>query len=259
MKLISILLFWVIFQSSFADEKFISIDGPNCLNGALVASGILPYHRYTSNSEMLVKLKSPMCKKIKNKSRQSGDIGIILDLGPYATPHIISHAFVFLDDSHSYEKRGYGKTEPYQTVATMTILSDYEVDDIEGSAVEFYRCDNWRTFYSNHKKHLSKKVEAALNDTLKLEEMLHLLIKSDNGNFSFVKEQIFKIAGQMNSLSMSPNEIIIGEDIAARLASISSQLSVLGDPALRSITQKWEYEEKGIDAIFNLLSEMAIR
>lgn len=259
MKFIVILLFGIIFQSSFAAERFIAIDGPNCLNGALVATGVLPHHRYTSNSEMWVKLKSSMCKKVKNKERQRGDIGILLDLGPFATPNIISHAFVYLNDLMSYEKRGYGKTEPYHTLATMDILNSYDLDDIEGESVEFYRCENWLTFQSEQKKNLSKKLEAALNETLKLEEMLHQSIKSEGGDFSLLKNQIFKIAKQMAKLPLTSSEKIFNKDIAARLVSISSQLNALGDSELRSITQKWEFQEEGINDVFFLLSEIADR
>lgn len=259
MKFIVILLFGIIFQSSFATERFIAIDGPNCLNGALVATGVLPHHRYTSNSEMWVKLKSSMCKKVKNKARQRGDIGILLDLGPFATPNIISHAFVYIDDLMSYEKRGYGKTEPYHTLATMDILNSYDLDDIEGESVEFYRCENWSSFQSAHKKNLSKKLAAALNETLKLEDMLQMAIKSEGEHFFLVKNQIFKIAMQMNKLSLTSSEIIFSEDIAARLVSISSQLNALGDSELRAITQTWEFQEKGISEVFSLLSEIADR
>lgn len=259
MKFIVILLFGIIFQSSFAKERFIAFDGPNCLNGALVATGILPYHRYTSNSEMWVKLNSSMCKKVKNKARQRGDIGILLDLGPFATPNIISHAFVYLDDLMSFEKRGYGKKEPYHTLATMDILNSYNLDDIESESVEFYRCENWLSFQSVQRLNLSKKLEAALNETLKLEVMLQLAIKSENRHFFLVKNQIIKIAMQMNKLSLTANEIKVSEDIAARLVSISSQLNALGDSEFRAITQKWEFQEKGIVEVFTSLSEIADR
>lgn len=259
MKFIVVLLFGIIFQSSFAAERFIAIDGPNCLNGALVATGVLPYQRYTSNSEMWVKLKSSMCKKVKNKERQRGDIGILLDFGPFATPNIISHAFVYLNDLMSYEKRGYGKTEPYHTLATMDILNSYDLDDIEGESVEFYRCENWLAFQSAQKINLSKKLEAALNETLKLEKMLHQSIKSEDAHFSLVKNQIFKIAKQMTKLPLTSAEIIFSKDIAARLVSISSQLNALGDSELRGFTQKWEFQEKGINDVFFLLSEIPDR
>lgn len=253
MRFILILLFTAVIQSAWATQQYISIDGPNCLNGALVASKMLPAHRYSSNSEMRINLKSGMCQKIANQNRKVGDIGLIFDLGPFADKEVISHAFVYISNEVSFEKRGYAQTEPYHLVATKIILEDYDVENILSAEVEFYRCQDWKSFYASEKKSLSVELNKKLVEVENLEEMLQVAIAKNDKNFSQVKKQILKISAGMSEIQTKSGQIFV-EIIAARIVSISSQLNALGDPSLRAHTFKWETSSKNISDLFLVLS-----
>lgn len=223
MKIIVAIFLAFIFRSAFAEENFIDFDGPNCLNGALVATKILPFNRYTSNSEMQAILHSDICQEVHRSERSKGDIGLIFDLGKKANPNIISHAFYYIDDSISFEKRGFAKVEPYHLVSTDTILADYEVEDIEGPAIKFFRCKT------------AKKTDLEIK---KLEDLLQ------NKLINQSKVQIKKIAKIMLDNNLH-NDII-----ASKLVSISYQLSIWGDKTFLNATEKWLYETNNINQVY---------
>lgn len=220
-----ILHLFAVFQPSWAGsanlDVFSQVDGPNCLNGALVSAGVLPYHRYTSNQEMQMVLHSKMCQKVENSNRSKNNIGVIKDLGPYATSGIISHAFVYLTDDLSFEKRGYDKREPYHFVSTDSILSDYQVASLIGPEVEFYKCISWKDLVDAEERTYSNELVILMGEMDSLEERLYKKIKIKG-----IKDQILILRELINLQKKKKDASFYNDFFLLRLDSIAEQVKI---------------------------------
>lgn len=263
MKVLVALIIFYIHSALYASGPiYTNVDGPNCLNGALVAAKILPYHRYTSNTEMLLKVSSPLCLKVANKEEKKGDIGLISDHGPFSTKEVISHSFMILENGMSFEKHGYGASEAYQTVQTQNILDEYDVGEDKNKTVEYFHCESWDTFYNNKiKKNVDQNLNQSFSELLVIEKKVNEKIITNSSDLLDLKNKIVNLSRKVKVQIKKPlnsKEEFLVKEMAGRLISISFQMSILGDQSLRAITMKWELETQNVKNAFSALAEIAL-
>jgi hypothetical protein len=120
--------------------------GPNCWNAALVSGKLLPYLRYSTESEFSFWLESPFCReRPPGEAPQPGDIGAIREFEGAEV-----HGFVYLTPELSFSKNGKHESQPYLLQGTQTVLNAYDVnpgcgqnrDTREGCnrTVQYYSC-----------------------------------------------------------------------------------------------------------------------
>jgi hypothetical protein len=216
----------IVFASTVhaSDFYFSNFDGPNCINGAMVKAKLLPYQRYSSNSELWDKLHSIQCNRVSLNDLNVGDIGIIIDHGPHSLPNVISHAFVYLDKQTSFEKHGWAKTEAYQTVDTLNILEEYDVRDDGNVRVEYYRCISQASFLKVNNHKINVEIIALYKKISNLEQ-IHFQISQGNNvdeeKFKF-KEFYTSIKNDLlilDQLKLTDIDRLIINDIANRMDS----------------------------------------
>ena len=277
-KLISTL---ILISSSFATAtttiRFAAIDGPNCLNAAMVSVGLSKSERYASNGEMQTMLKSPLCRRLTNaEDRKVNDIGLILDNGPYATPGIISHAFVQVSPDKVFEKHGYSQSDPYQVVDLQSVFKDYGFDQNPACrqnqfdrkacrrGTEFYRCENLENFIAAHKSKIKMYTLGFFRQLEKIEQKLQDELTSSN----FTKNKSLSTARDLQVLAAKmvnvPESNIVEENliyniIAHRFVSIAGQLNAMGYRDLRNVVWPWENQDKNIGDIFETILKLPIQ
>lgn len=100
-----------------------AFDGPNCWNGALVATKMLPNLRYTSDTEMAFWMSSPLCKeRAANEKALPGDIIAIREKNGDEV-----HGFIHLTENLSFSKNGYRKGAPYSLQSPENVYTVYRV------------------------------------------------------------------------------------------------------------------------------------
>ena len=226
MRFFGLVILLIISFSSYAGELFYSsFDGPNCINAAMVKSNLLPFHRYSSNQELWDKLHSIQCKNVTKEGHIKGDIGIVVDHGAHAIANIISHAFVYLDESRSYEKHGWAKSEAYQTVDTQSIFDEYGVSEENRVGVEYFRCISQKKFIAINSSMISNNLINLYNRILKLEILHHQIaqnITDDKASFiaryNSLKKDIFSL--KMDNLSSL--DLLFLQDLKNCLESIGA-------------------------------------
>lgn len=245
-----------------------AVEGPNCINTALVAAGLLQRHRYSSNSEILTFLESPLCRRVDQEEElEAGDIGLVIGTSlpgrrsrpARNEPLLVSHAFVHLSGSLNYEKRGSGKTEPYRSVTTDEIVSDY------GPSIElrYFRCITVDDFLGERGNTPSNPLAELLDRSDSTEATLEQIVfprnlLSDGSAASpalleRVERDILEIASDARALKGADRDRTFGRILASRLVSMANQLSFLGRPALQRKTAPWLFESKGIEGAFEAL------
>ncbi len=280
MKLLRQLIPFLILISSnlsAAAPPFQNVNGPNCLNAAMVSVGLSKHYRYASNGEMQTMLNSPLCRRLTNgEERAYNDIGLILDNGPYATKGIISHAFVQLSRDQVFEKHGYSKTDPYQVVNLQNVFQEYEVDQNPAClqnqfdrkacrmGTDYYRCGNLEQFITSHQTEIRKytigffrqleKIEKKLQDSLAAGEPLK------NKQLEIARD-LQVLARKMMNVPESDAlpENLIFNIIANRFVSIAGQLNATGYRDLRNAVWTWENQGKNIGEIFEIISKLEIQ
>lgn len=277
-KLISTL---ILISSSFATAtttiRFAAIDGPNCLNAAMVSVGLSKSERYASNGEMQTMLKSPLCRRLTNAEvRKVNDIGLIFDNGPYATPGIISHAFVQVSPDKVFEKHGYSQSDPYQVVDLQSVFKDYDFDQNPACrqnqfdrkacrmGTDFYRCDNLENFIAAHKSKIKMYTLGFFRQLEKIEQKL----QDDIAAGDFSKNKTIEIARDLQVLASKMVDVdetnvveenLIYNIIANRFVSIAGQLNAVGFSDLRNVVWHWETQDKNIRHIFEAILKLEIQ
>ena len=117
--------------------------GPNCFNGALVASGIMFNLRYTPAAEMSFWMSSPLCKERKIKEeRQPGDVIVIRSKKQNEI-----HGFVHISENLSFSKNG-DNDFPYSLQSPENVYEAYKVPkDCQIPSAD-QDCDVWSTAYT---------------------------------------------------------------------------------------------------------------
>lgn len=133
--------------------------GPNCFNLALVLKGILPALRYVPPNEISFYMQEPLCKQIaKNQSLNAGDIGIIRS----ESSKNFAHAFIYISEKLSYQKKGVHYNEPFELKATSKIFQDEQINPDCGKlnydekqcawAAVYFRCQSMEQYLEKNKK-----------------------------------------------------------------------------------------------------------
>lgn len=260
-----------------AATPVVGVNGPNCLNAAMVSTGLSKAYRYASNGEMQTMLHSPLCRPLQNgEKRAVNDIGLILDNGPFATPGIISHAFVLVSQDQVFEKHGYSKNDLYQIVNLQNVLKEYQFDQnpvcrqnqFDRKAcrmgTDFYRCDNLEHFINTHKSKIRTYTLGFFRQLEKIEQKLQ-----DNMAASdFTRNKKLEIARDLQFLASKMvdvddtkvvEETLIYNIIANRFVSIAGQLNAVGFNDLRNVVWQWENQDKNIGGVFDAILKLQIQ
>ncbi len=265
-------------KSAETPKNYSKVDGPNCLNAAMVSVGLSKTIRYASNGEMKTMLDSPLCRRLKNtEQRQANDIGVIWDNGFYANKNIFSHAFVMMNDTEVYEKHGYSKTDPYQIIDLSTVMSQYDVTPNQvcranqsnrfscRMGTDFYRCQGLDTFIKEKKTQIRfhtlsffrilEKIEFKLQDYL-----AHIQqVENKNKHLEIVRD-LQSLARKMLNIPKSTvtEENLMFKIVAHRFVSIAGQLSAVGYSDLRQAVWQWENEDKNIGDVFEAVLKLQV-
>lgn len=258
--------------------SFSNVDGPNCLNAAMVSVGLSKTSRYVSNGEMKTMLNSALCRRLKNmERRQVNDIGVIWDNGLHASKNIFSHAFVLMNDTEVYEKHGYGKTEPYQVVDFSTVMNEYDVTPNQvcranqsnrfscRMGTDFYRCRDLDTFVAEKKTQIRfytlsffqilEKIEFKLQDYL-----AHIQQAENKNKHLEIVRDLQGLASKMINVPESTitEENLILKIIAHRFVSIAGQLNAVGFSDFRQLVWQWENDDKNIGDVFEAVLKLEV-
>lgn len=212
MKTIRFLLANLLVLMSLKDafSSLHSLEGPNCLNSALIYTNILKYPRYTSNQEMNLYLHSSLCRELSgNEKRHNRDIQIIRDLRPFAQKDIISHAYVYVSFGVMFEKIGFSPEATYRTVSEDEILSDYDVDNKE-IVVQRFRCQDFQhkdlAFILGLEKKLFQQAEKIEGKKF-ITDLKEALRLADNLDNKFVRDSIYqRVLAMLYQLGLINNQ-----------------------------------------------------
>lgn len=254
LSLLFILTLGIILSSPRAYAQFAKVDGPNCINNALVEAHILPFHRYSSLSEMNIIINSNLCQKVALDDTQSHLIGLIYSEAPSAQKDIISHAFIRLNADLAQEKHGWSRSEPYQFTTILEILNEYEVTQPQKS-VAYYRCQTWSEFLEKNK--ISANTKNLLAQLYLIERKLNLVLELESSSTDDEIHEIDKmiVGFSKNVLKNSLHEdFFIKKVIATRIVSISNQLEIIGHNTLHAKTYQWEFQTQNVEGVFEALS-----
>lgn len=272
------LLFFNAYGFAFTVPLFSNVDGPNCLNAVMLSAGLGKTNRYVSNGEMKTMLESPLCRRLQNnEGRRLNDIGVIWDNGFYAHKDIFSHAFVTINETEVYEKHGYSKTEPYQIVDLLTVMSEYDVtsnpvcranqsDRIScRMGTDFYRCRDLDNFIIEKKSQIRSHTLSFFrnleNIELKLQEYLARVQQLENKNKHLeIVRDLQVLARKMVNIPESTGieENLMLKIIAHRFVSIAGQLNAIGYSDLRQLVWQWENQGKDIGHVFESVLKLKV-
>jgi hypothetical protein len=130
---------------------------PNCFNFALLLNGILPSARYSSGSEVLFYLYSPLCQKLDSESSpEAGDIGFI-----HSTDHKPVHAFYVVSDNFVFSKNGASADSHYTYESIEVMKSAQGVQRMNGECdkpesgrceneISYFRCDSLSEYFEKN-------------------------------------------------------------------------------------------------------------
>jgi hypothetical protein len=116
------------------------VSGPNCWNGALVASGTLEHKRFVYPSEWLLLIKRH-CKEVEKP--QVNSLGRIFDLRDGEV-----HGFVHLDQKTIFAKHGEDRAHGYEIMSYEKMMNQYgkrRECRINGSTKK--ECDHVTVYY----------------------------------------------------------------------------------------------------------------
>ena len=212
MKTIRFLLAFllVLMSLKYAHSSLHGLEGPNCLNTALIYTKILKYPRYTSNQEMNLYLHSSLCRELSvNEKRHNRDIQIIRDLRPLALKDIISHAYVYVSPGVMFEKIGFSPEASYRTISEDEILSDYDVDNKQ-IIVKRFRCQNFQhkdlVFILELEKKLFQQAEN-IDGKEFISDLKEALRLADNLDNKFVRDSIYqRVLAMLYQLGLINNQ-----------------------------------------------------
>ena len=267
-----------IYSLANATPLFSNVDGPNCLNAALLTAGLVKTTRYVSNGEIKTILESPLCRHLQNnEGRHANDIGVIWDNGFYSDKNIFSHAFVTIDDTKIYEKHGYSKVEPYQNSDLLTVMKEYEVPSAPACranqsdriscrmGTDFYRCQNLDQFIIEKRSQIKSFTLSYFRNLedieLKLQDYLaHIqLVENKHKHLEIIRD-LQVLARKMVNIPESSvvEENLIYKIIAHRFVSIAGQLNAIGYSDLRQFVWQWENQDKNIGDVFEAVYKLKV-
>lgn len=165
--------------------------GPNCWNSALVASGILPFLRQTTEEEFVYYMNSPLCKKLKNgEQKRPGDIGAIRGL--YDGEKHEMHGFIYISEKIAYSKNSGLSWDSYALQPLENVYERYPIAENEQcrqnefelssecmSGVLFFRCISMSEYLQKNED-IPNEIIKAVKDVNNFEECLQA--RMINGN-----------------------------------------------------------------------------
>jgi hypothetical protein len=104
--------------------------GPNCFNFALVASGVLPYQRSSTDEELNYHLTSAECTPVLPSELQVGDIIRLWD-----EQDRVVHAYVYLNSVFGFTKDGASNYQPPLVRRHKAIQHDFLA-----TRADYFRC-----------------------------------------------------------------------------------------------------------------------
>lgn len=126
-------------------EKSLASAGPNCWNASLVAAGLLPHYRFSTEAEFSAALNSPLCHMLSpGENRAAGDIVAIRRLSEGQVEEI--HGYVWLSKALSYQKDGFPKVYRHEIKTTSDVEKKYaEPAYMERRGLETRSCNDLRS------------------------------------------------------------------------------------------------------------------
>lgn len=238
------------FANAFQQQ---SVDGPNHLNAALLATGVIKHIRYTSNNEMWTILNSPICRQVEDEgARQEKDIGVIL-----TGNNLISHAFALVNQNLAFEKRSANKNDPYQVTSLSDLKKSFNLQPFR-----YYRCQSLDSFVLERKP----KIKMFMRNTIKELEAIEGSLQEYISKFYLYQDQnkYLEIERDLQVLSRklslvaefggdSDEENLIFKMMASRFVSIARQIQFLGFDKFYSLVSEWENQDHNIGSVFQIL------
>jgi hypothetical protein len=229
-------------------NAFSKAEGPNCLNTALLFNRIVPYARYTSNTEFDIILKSSLCRPLQvHEERKLGDIHIILGTRPTSQKGLYSHAYVFLKGDDMFEKVGSSQKAPYRVVKESEIFEDYQVGEF--SRVEGHRCHPLK------RERLKERSRIVLEKMEALEKELSSILGDESRTRK--PEVFFKIKSSVREIAKAlqdhENDLVF-KIVLGRIVSLGQQLHILGENSLWEVTRAWEFSSDNLEGLRDQLT-----
>lgn len=149
-----------VFQASLVKPDYY---GPNCWNTTLVASGILPFQRFSIPEEITFWTHSSFCRELTLlEPLEVGDVIAIREKNesPLEDPFEI-HAFIYITEELAFSKNGPETLSPISFQNPQEVFSFYGVTNkacqrVSGSSgacenfANVYRCESFQEHLSHH-------------------------------------------------------------------------------------------------------------
>lgn len=182
------------------------IDGPNCWNGALVATGVMKHFRFIDPKEWLLSLKESCTE---TEVPREGSVGRL-----FHPKEGEVHGFVHLNENTVFQKLGEDKMHGYQIVSYKEMLNQYgksrncRIDNRSDP-----ECFHILKYYNCHAKESIDPLQSSIS------ENLERLLFSEETRYSFrvrcegeefqarenyllnIKEALLKISASSNTLN----------------------------------------------------------
>lgn len=221
------------------------LDGPNCWNTTLVASGILSSRRYVNDKEFIFYMNSPLCIKLnKSDKKITGDIGSIAFKSRFIRgAEGIDHAFVKLNGDQILSKKNPFKSTPISIIQFDDVLKDYELnkydecylDDSKEECniiISYYRCQSLNNYLSKEID-ISSDIVALKSSLDNLESELEKLVMDKILNFEKLQNLLLALHSKLDKIPLTnrsnlneKNKILLSL-FRVRIDSIIDQVRIL--------------------------------